>query len=380
MRLSIMKLLAIFFLCSFSVKSFAAEILEQYLSVKALGMGNAYLGHATNEDAIFYNPAGLASMSGVRWRVAGLNLGLNGYDVYEDYKDIVDSAENDLQTALSSLYGQPMYGRTDFITTVSLGSLMIGAYGTGNVGFTLFNPALPNLQSGYFADYALFLGWGKEIVPNYLDFGFVGKRITRLGGDVQIGPMLIADLESDDFESTLKRSGSAYGFDFGMKLKIPSTWHPTFNFAWRNVGDTSFNLHADNPPPSPIENHIDVGVGFEKDFGLFSVKPAVDYRGLNKTGHTFAKKIHAGVELDFPGFSLRGGLNQGYYTAGLSMGLWIFELDVATYGVELGEFAGQQEDRRYIIQLSVDLGVDPSGDWFNMSRRRYRPSGLKQRR
>ena len=35
------------------------------------------------------------------------------------------------------------------------------------------------------------------------------------------------------------------------------------------------------------------------------------------------------------------------------------KIDAATWGVELGEAPGQIEDRRYMVQLTLELGFDP---------------------
>lgn len=356
----------------------AEEITEENISVNALGMGNAYLAHSRGHDAIFYNPAGLARLSGIEWRLMGLNMGLNGLDSYEEYADIVDNSD-DLPSVLNSLYGRPVWGRTDLQTSLSFGSVIVGAYARANLGFTLLNPALPSLDSNYFADYAFFAGWGTEVIPQYLDFGFVGKRVTRLAGGVQIGASSLAYLDSDVLEESIKREGTGYGLDIGAKLKFPTPWNPSINFAWQDVGDTSYTLNADNPPPASSKDRMHVGVGFEKDFTAFVLRPAVDYRFLNSSNIQVGKQLHAGVEMEFPIVILRGGFNQGYYTAGVSFDFWVFRIDAATYGVELGEYPGQHEDRRYVFQISTDFGFDASfKNMFNINKSRR--SGLKQRR
>lgn len=361
----------------------ADEVLEENISVKALGMGNAYLTQGKGHDAIFYNPAGLASLSGFQWRIMGLNLGLNGIDVYDEYADIVDNSDN-LPATLNALYGKPVWARMDLQTTLSFGSLIVGAFGRSNVGFTLLNPALPSLQSAYFADYGLMAGWGVEVIPSFMESGVVVKRITRYAGDVSIGASSLVYLDSDILENSIERSGTGYSADWGAKFNFPGSWKPTLGFVWQDIGDTTFNLNADDPAPQSIKDQMSVGLGFEKDFVLFKVRPALDVRHLNidNSEMQIGKKLHVGLELDFPGFALRGGLNQGYYTAGASFDLWLFQIDVATYGVELGEYVGQHEDRRYILQMTMDFGFDPSGSWFNFSkeRQRARRGTLKERR
>ena len=65
-----------------------------------------------------------------------------------------------------------------------------------------------------------------------------------------------------------------------------------------------------------------------------------------------------GLELGLPLLNLRGGMSQGYYTAGAGIDLGMIQADVATWGVELGAYPGQSVDRRYMAQLTIQLGID----------------------
>jgi hypothetical protein len=375
-----LRILFLIFILVFNRASLAAEIVEEGLSVKALGMGNAYLSHAHGHDAVFYNPAGFAGMEGMHWRVSGLSVGLNGLtDVYDKYKGIIDDSDNNLANSLNQLYGSPLWGRTDFQTSLNLGNFIFGAFARANVGLNLMNPAYPHLQSSYFADYAAFVGWGAEIVPDYFDFGFLVKRITRRGGDIIVGPADIAYLDTDRLKDLVNRTGTGYAADIGGKLKFPVDWSPSISAAWQNIGNTSFTKSVEGNAPPTQKSDINLGVGLEKDLAGVNFAWNLDYRHSNYPGsQQVGKKIHTGVELDFPVIALRGGLSQGYYTAGASIDLWLLQLDAATYGVELGEYPGQQEDRRYIVQLTVELGFDSAGNIINLTRSKR--SGIKQRR
>lgn len=365
--------------------SHSAELVNYYLSPKAMGMGGAYSAVAKGHDSIFFNPAGLAQTPDFQWRIMGLNMGLNGLDSYSEYSDLFDNSD-DVAGVINQMYNKPVWARLDFSTSVNFYALTVGAYAASNLSFAVHNPAFPQLEPGYFAEYGAFLGWGREIIPQYLDFGFLLKRVTRYSGNAAIGASSIAYLDADLLESQFKKKGTGYAADWGVKLKFPSEWHPTVAFVWRNVGHTSFGISADTPGPASIEDQMDVGLGFEKDFYAFIARPALEYSHLNGSDIQLGKKIHAGLELEFPLFSVRGGFNQGYYTAGATLDLWLLQLDAATYGVEMGEYSGQDEDRRYIIQLVADFGFNLStGDFFSVSKarkiqQREMRRGLKQRR
>lgn len=360
-----------------------AELPEYGLSVKGLGMGNAFTGHSKGHDALFYNPAGFANMTGFQMRLMGLGVGLNGIDKYNEYSDLFDNSD-DVGATLNALYGKPIWVRADYQFSISTGPFIVGAYSRANAGFTLLNPALPNLDADYYADYVFFGGAGVSIVPKMLDVGFVVKRITRIAGGGDVSASTLAYLDSQVIEDAAKQTGVAYGADLGAKLTLPGEWHPSVAFAWQDVGDTSFSISATNPGPAKIKDRMNIALGLEREFaGMFSLRPALEYKMVNSSSSDVqvGKKIHAGLELELPAITLRGGFYQGYYTYGASFDFWVFQMDFASYAVELGEYVGQQEDRRYMFQLTMDFGIDgTSGDWFNFSKSRRGKRGIKQRR
>ncbi len=361
----------------------AEEVHEYGLSVKALGMGNAYTGVAKGHDAIFYNPAAFASLEGFQIRFMGLDMGLNGLDVYDEYKAIYDNSD-DLPATLNALYGQPIWARVDYQLSVSMGPFIAGAYSRTNVGFTLLNPALPNLAANYYSDYVFFAGMGMEFVPKTFAAGFNIKRITRIAGGGDISAGTLAFLDSSVIEDTAQQTGVAYGIDFGAKLTIPGDWKPSAAFAWQDIGNTSFSFSETTPAPETIKDRMNVALSLEREFfGGIAFRPSVEFKGVNISNSDvqLGKKLHMGVEVALPLLTLRGGFNQGYYTYGASFDFWLFQVDLATYGVELGEYVGQHEDRRYMLQLTMDFGIDSvSGDFFNFANARRKSRGIKQRR
>ncbi len=373
----------IFFLATCLSTVRAAELPEYGLSVKGLGMGNAYTLHAQGHDAVSYNPAAFARMEGLQFRFMGLGMGLNGIDSFDEYEAIFNNSNN-VGATLNALYGDPIWTRLDYQMSFSAGPFIAGAYARNNLGFTLLNPALPYLEANFYSDVVLFGGTGVQIIPKIFDVGFMAKRITRYAGAGDITASTLAFLNSNIIENSSNRTGVAYGFDFGAKLTLPGEWNPSVAFAWQDIGDTKFSFSKSNPPPETIRDRMNVAVGMEKEFmGLAKFRPALEFKMLNSssTEVQIGKKMHLGFELELPLLTLRGGFNQGYYTYGASFDLSVFRVDLATYGVELGEYVGQQEDRRYMIQLTADFGVDPkSGGWFNFSKSRQNSRRIKQRR
>ena len=64
--------------------------------------------------------------------------------------------------------------------------------------------------------------------------------------------------------------------------------------------------------------------------------------------------IHMGIELKFPQFlSLRAGLNQLYWTAGIGVSYWVLDASFATYveNTSIYEGARTPSNRRYVFQV-----------------------------
>ena len=68
------------------------------------------------------------------------------------------------------------------------------------------------------------------------------------------------------------------------------------------------------------------------------------------------KTLHVGTELMLgKPLSLQFGINQGWLTGGITLRLWAFQLQLATYAQELGTTAGSNGDRRYVAKLAFEF-------------------------
>ena len=357
-----------------------AEAADIGLSARALGMGNAFTTVVNNGDAIFYNPAGLAKMGGFNWTIIDPALGINNAESYDEYADLFEDTE-DVNGIINELYGDSVTIYGGGKSLFSIGGLSFGAYGVLDSNFLVNNPAFPNIETAYRVDYGFVAGWGFELIPQMLDIGIQSRRITRQGGSVPIGVATIATLDSETIQDELNRNGTGYAFDWGATLTFPGALKPTLAFTWRDMGNTSFRASDGATAPDPVKQEQILGLGFNFETTLMDIRPAIDYRFLNDSTTQIGKKLNMGVEISFPVIDIRAGLHQGYYTLGAGFDVGFFCLDAATYGVELGEYPGQLEDRRYMLQMTFEFGVDPgSFSLFGISRPSTRNHNRKLRR
>lgn len=363
----------------------AAELGETWTSARALGMGNAFTAVASDGDALFYNPAALARVSGFHWTIMDPRGGLNGTQALDVAR--IAGSSGALASKINNLYGKSVWvgggGKTSFIFPY----FGFAGFANGDVGINMQNPAYPQMNLNYIFDYGIAMGAAVDFIPSVWSVGFTARRVNRTGTNLPLGPSVLATLDENQIQQSLKSRGTGYGLDFGTMLTIPSPVRPTLAFTIRNLGYTEFTHDEGASAPPRAEPDMTLGASLCVDTLLVTVTPSIDYRYIDRPDIQTGKKLHMGIDIDLPLLSLRAGLNQGYWTAGVGLDLGMISIDAATYGVELGEYPGQLEDRRYLAQLKIELGVD--ADFFSFGKGSGSGSGegggggrrrLKQRR
>lgn len=353
----------------------AAELTEMWTNVRALGMGNAFTAVVDGSESLFYNPAGLARSGGFSWTIFDPRVGANGLEAVDIFREF--SENEDLPTLFNNLYGNPIWVGGGSKTAFQLSGMAFAAWAGLDVGTNLSNPAYPVMEMEYAADYGFTAGFGFDMVPGVLKTGIAARRITRVGTALPIGVSTLATLNTDQLEQEFKNRGSAYGLDLGFVLTAPSPVRPTLAFTWKNVGETTFRKEAGARAPARIDSEMIIGGAIEIDAALVTITPSFDYKHANREDVQLGKKIHMGLEVGLPLIDIRAGLHQGYYTLGAGLNMGLLRVDAATYGVELGEYPGQLEDRRYIVQVAFEIGFDPSSFGFGGSSASSSGSGGK---
>lgn len=356
MRLSLSSFL--FLLFFYSAQSFAAAIPDMYTSVRALGMGNAYLGLATETDALFYNPAGIARNGGINIKLFGLGVGVGGIETAKELMDFNGTSGQEFVSALNNLYGKNTWIGASGKVGISLPFFSAAVYNTADVGLLFNNPVYPQIEANAVNDLGYTMGVGVPLGP-FIHWGLSLKYIKRWGTRDPLSVSTLANLDFQSLQDRYMQWGRGYGMDMGVNFLVPTPFvKPIFSAVWRNIGDTQFksdNLSVDIPSE---KGEMALGAALLIDLPLLSVTPAVDLRYLNNNDLQITRKINFGVEIGLPLLDLRGGFREGYYTGGVGVNLGFIRFDAATYGVELGAYPGQLEDRRYMVEVSMDLGFD----------------------
>ncbi|MCB0391088.1 MAG: hypothetical protein KDD58_07350 [Bdellovibrionales bacterium] len=341
----------------FSNFSLAQELHQLNTSVRALGMGNAYVAVVNNIDSMFYNPAGFAQNSEFNWTILDPKIGISGLEAASKVADL--QTDGGFASALRELYGEKVAVGASAKTAITTPWFAAAFYDSLDTSLVVNNPAVPEIDANIINDLGMAFGFGFSILPA-VQLGMAFKRITRTGSRFTLGSSLIGSLDPEAIQDEILREGVGYSSDLGFNIAPDlGIAEAVVSFVWRDMGVTSFRSTSDGaePPPSDQDNMI-LGFAFILDVGLVHVIPTFEVQHLNRSEVQIGKKVNMGLEIGLPLVDLRAGFHQGYYTLGVGLNLGIIKFDAATYGVELGAYPGQIEDRRYVVQFTLELGFD----------------------
>ncbi|MGE0529261.1 MAG: hypothetical protein AB7G93_17855 [Bdellovibrionales bacterium] len=368
------------------IKSLDFTIHQEYTSTRALGMGNAFTAVVDDHSAIFYNPAKLAFRQDGHLRMfirAGATPeSLKLFDEVEEVGAKPEAEQPQAYTDLiTSHYGDHFYYR---VPTVG------GLWARPNWGIAFIPVDLsldasvhrqigPMLNVNIYADSTLALSYAKKLKwfskRHQLSWGTTVKAIHRIHVGEAVSAGQLAD-NSDVFDTSHANEGLTFDLDLGTYWKPPvpqrgffrflNYMQPSFALVGRNLVDYGFttNFHfideVSGKPPK-LQRRMDFGMMLDlPNVWVFDPHMAFDIRDVFHENWTFKKGMHAGIELYWKMFNWwkghwSAGMNQGYWTAGFGARLAWFQLDLATFGEEVGTESTPQESRRYMVEMALDF-------------------------
>lgn len=355
-----------------SLTAKAASVPETHHSVRSAGMGGIYMSIVNNSEALFVNPAALGRTQGLNWQIMNVEAGVNGLDIYNNFRDI-DTSDS---SSFNEFFGKEIWFRLGGRAAVTLPYFGVGIYTDNQTQLELHNPAFPQFDTTFLSDYGLVVGGAFPIGPASYG-GLTVKRITRWGGQQDIDLGVIAGGNPSDIADQFQNKGNGYGIDAAVTTTLPAPLSPTVSLVWQDIGSTAFIKSDGTDAPPRIHDNLSLGLSTYLDLPGLDWTAGVEYRHITESEYQLGKKLHFGTEFSLPFIDIRGGINQGYAAYGLGLNFFFIRFDVASYTEEMGAYPGQSPQNRVELGLSVDLSFDADFSLISADGKRRK---LKQRR
>ncbi len=337
--------------------AFSGELIELYRGARAQAMGNAFVAIADDEEAIFYNPAGLAGTQKHILNYMALDLSTST-DLILSYQEGLSAFKNLSGDSLNVIIGKNIFARSQFAPSFLMPNFGVAAIVDGQFAIESQNKALPQLTLGYQTTNGIQAGYGISLNRGFrrkgdLRFGIAAKILWRRGGYHLLPLLSLISLS----QNTIKELSGSYergiGLDFGGQYLFNFTNHfsASLGVAYTDVGDTYFGGQADT-----IKGNLTAGMALQYSLKLSKITFAYDFRHiLNETD--WRKKSHIGVEVAVPFLSIYGGINQVNLTYGASFDAWLFKITVLSFAEELGSFVHQDSMRQWLVKTALKFDL-----------------------
>lgn len=368
-------------------ESVGTAIHQHYQSPRALGMGGAFVAVANDYSALFYNPAGLDRIDE---NDLNMNLDFAGTPAVADLMKDIDKAQetegsdSDKQAAVAAVL-ESYYGKV-FGVRVGLPQAIWARPGWAigiipmdlTMEFSVHNSVGPAVQATVYADTTVAYGYGSHFKGfdfGKLSWGITGKAVHRGFFSQNVN---FIELAADPNVVTEDDLSAGYTIDadvgFLWTPNIPEDGlfslfeyaKPTFGLVVRNLAEADFmssGLLGENKTEKPEKLYrvLDLGTRWEyPSFWIFGGRGVLDFRDINHPRYSFRKSLHLGFEFDWSVASwwkgqYRVGLNQGFWTAGVSAMFAVFNLDLVSYADDIGSFSSPKENRIWMLRTSVNF-------------------------
>ena len=373
----------------FTLQAQTGELRRPFQGVRNLGMGNTGIGLSFDENALFYNPAGLASVDTI----------LVGFPILGEISDDSVSNFNEIRKLVkdgntAEIVALLMGKRVHFRGLIDLNLIMpfgeVMTYGVASGLETQFdlqvrNPVSVEIDFGFRVDRITNLGFGMPVARGRWLVGAGIETVQRCElplTTATIGTILNkTDLGStfkscDPLKVTNLERAQTFNFGFQRRLETASAMKMIWGMSAYNVGGLKFKRSDNETNPSDQNLELSTGLSWQPSWGPVRMLYAIDLRDLtmkhaddtycqsNKGTDCIWKRLHIGTEFGFfpidsgaSTFAVRAGFNQGYFTYGFELNPFIFfrglNIQYAVYKTETGDKIGDRPDKRHALQINL---------------------------
>jgi hypothetical protein len=344
----------------------AEEYPYTYRSAYFLGRGDTGIATADNEDAIFYNPAGIALGKGIYKKIIFASPMI---EFSKDTRDVVRqiAIEGDSPTSILREHeGRPQHIGVNEFTGIMFRRVALGAFVNNSTTMMLYKSptdgAMESVQVGSTVNAGATFTLAQDFFQQTLLVGLTGKGIQKGQAGVDANASSAETLSSVNPDQ-LAMTGQGFGGDLGIMYRAGGRAGLSLGLTVQDIGNTTFtpSIATELPPDErPLKDNlqtVNAGIAVEPGTRMSRFRILMDYRDLaNAYEMSPYKRFHLGGELtvrDFVGFC--AGINQGYPTFGFYTDIRVLRLDGGVYTEELAESAGRRPDTRYYMRILVGL-------------------------
>lgn len=343
-----------------SQSAFADEFQRVYRAPAYLGRGDTGVADADGAEAIFYNPAGLASGKGIFKEVVLVSPGV---EVSSDTRSLVadvatSEGGGETISTLTKHIGSNQHIAFSNLTAIVLRRAAIGVLSSAETNVLVYKDpdqgGLEAVDANLYSTAGATFSLADSFYNGGLLLGATTAWYQRAQAELELGLLEAQNLDNSE---DLFGYGTTAPVTLGAMLvssgKNPSTVGVTIH----NLGDAHVSAAQAGMSVDNLKQRIDVGYAVQTNSKVATAKFLVDVIdvGSRYTSDIY-KKLHIGTEVALArrlGFS--AGLNQGGPCAGLFVDLWLVRADVGFYTEEVGDKVGLRSDMRYFARIKAGL-------------------------
>lgn len=337
---------------------FAEDDQRLYRDAYYLGRADTGLAIADNEQALMYNPAGLAAGKGIYKRLILLSPTIELSDDARNLAKELQAENADVPAALKKRVGKNQHIGLYNLTALVLRRASIGVFNAQTTDILVHKApeagGLEGVKARLITSNGVVFGLAQDFMSQKLLVGGNIKYMHR--GEASFSANItdsesINNLQGDD----LLKQGMGTSADFGVMYKIPGRLGASFGATINNLGGTAFTAMADGEKaPTRLKQVVNLGVAIEPGTKISRFRLLGEYwDATNVLGISFLKKLHLGAELsvkDYIGFT--SGLSGGWTSGGFYIDLYAFRLDGGIYIQEMDERIGVRPDKRLFFRIT----------------------------
>ena len=370
----------------FTLPALAGELRRPVQGIRNLGMGNTGIALSFDENALFYNPAGLASVDSIIVSLPFLNeISEDAINISNEVSKLGSSKTAD---AVALLMGKRVHYRnlTALNFLMPFGEWMtFGVAGGAETQFDIGvrNPVAIEIDFGTRFDEIYNLAFGMPVARGRWLVGAGIETVQRCDiplkthtiGTILTNTKLSTSVGSCDPRTADLTRAQTFNFGFQRRFEAASALKMIWGMTANNVGGLKFKRSDNETNPADQNVEISTGLSLQPSWGPVRMLYAIDLRDLTmkhaddtycqskKGTDCIWKRLHIGTEFGFfpidsgmSIFAVRAGFNQGYFTYGFELNPFIFvrflNIQLAVYKTETGDTIGERPEKRRVLQIN----------------------------